>query len=190
VEDEVGAEHRGDRAGRADERHPAAGVDHRERRRRDQTADEVEAEVAQVTEVVLDVVPEDPQEQHVEAEVEDVGVEEHGRDRAERDDLVPGDRADALGELVVGDRPRLDRLEGEELLGDGAPPVDELEQLAALEGEHQAEEDADVGGDERPVDERRAPRRVLVADGQDHQSTVRSRRRSDMLASRWTRLVA
>ena len=49
---------------------------------------EIEDREADVTEVVLDVVAEDPQEQHVARDVKDGAVQEHGRDDCEPDVLA------------------------------------------------------------------------------------------------------
>ena len=62
--------------------------DERLQRRRREPAEEVEDDEAHAAERVLDVVPEDPEEQHVAEQVEPVGVHEHGRERGDRPGLA------------------------------------------------------------------------------------------------------
>ena len=60
-----------------------------------QTADEVEGEEQDGPEAVLDVVAEDPQEQHVEPEVGQAAVQEHRHEDGQGDLLVGEQLGDA-----------------------------------------------------------------------------------------------
>ena len=78
VERDVGAEHAGDRARRADRRaarEAGLGPDVRVGRR--PAAEQVEDQVAHVPEAVLDVVAEDPEVEHVPDDVGPAAVQEH-----------------------------------------------------------------------------------------------------------------
>ena len=95
---DVRAEESRDRSRRAD--HGVGGVRVREdeQQRRGDPADDVEEQKTYTTESIFDVVPEDPQEEHVEPEMQDVGVHEHRREQvADRGPLVDED-LDFLGE--------------------------------------------------------------------------------------------
>ena len=84
MENEVAAHHAGDRARRAetgDQRVVAQcerGGDVRQRS--DDARRQIERRVAEVPEVVLDVVAEDPEKQHVPQQVHEAAVHEHGRE--------------------------------------------------------------------------------------------------------------
>ena len=98
---------------------------------------------------VLDVVPEDPEEEHVSAEVEKAGVEEHrreDRDEARARRHPPGG---GVKETVGNERPAL-----EERFPTG--PLRDLE-----------EEDEDVRRKEQVVGERKGPPGNVVAE-RDH----------------------
>ncbi len=106
--------------------------------RRKHTGREVEGGVAAVPEVVLDVVAEDPQEQHVAEQVHQAAVHEHRHQEGE----VHG-----AGSLLQRDDGRLvadldpDRLRdvfaGSDLLGDGREGVGELLVVAHALEEHE-----------------------------------------------------
>jgi hypothetical protein len=61
------------------------------RTRRGDADEEIEDREADVPEMVLDVVTEDPQEQHVAGQVQDRSVQEHGREDGKPDVLVGED---------------------------------------------------------------------------------------------------
>ncbi len=112
-QEEIGAEHGRDGAARSEVRDlrvdgGAEGERHeRLERGRSKAAQEVEDEVAQPAERVLDVVAEDPEEEHVPGQVEDVPVHEHRRDARERP-VLADDRtgvvhlARVVGQVVDG----------------------------------------------------------------------------------------
>lgn len=79
-QDDVGTEDAGDGAGRADDGDERRWVDDDVGESGSETGHDVEHDVANVPQTIFDVVPEDPQEEHVEAEMQDVGVHEHRRD--------------------------------------------------------------------------------------------------------------
>ena len=82
----------------------------------------VEEQVQRPAEAVLDVVPEDPQEQHVEAEVQPSAVQEHRRDHREVDVLVREERR-ALGVVIAGRRVALQDVSPISLIVSGRPWV-------------------------------------------------------------------
>ncbi len=82
-QDEVAGQNAGDRAGGPDRRRCRARVDRRLERDRGEAGEHVEQREAQAAERVLDVRAEDPQEDHVAAEMQQPAVHEH---RAERRD--------------------------------------------------------------------------------------------------------
>ena len=117
---EIAAEHGRDGAARADVRDRRLDVarehqgDEGLRRGRRKAAEEVEDEVAEPAERVLDVVAEDPEEEHVAEQVRPAAVHEHRREPVSSP-AVPHLRAGALDlARVVGER------------GDGALQVGKL----------------------------------------------------------------
>ena len=106
-------------------------------RRRD-AAEQIEDQELHVPEAVLDVVAEDPQVQHVAAEVQPAAVHEHG-----------GENGRDVGPRMVREAPRHE-----------GPFVDELVAVLQLQ-----EEDQHVDGNEDVGDvRRRAPQGVVIAD--------------------------
>src|SRR5205823_13214612 len=99
-EHEVCAEDAGDRPACTDvgnarvQERPEPERHERLQRRRGQPAREVPDEETSAAERVLDVVAEDPEEQHVPEDVEPAAVHEHARERA----VVPGKRVPRGGE--------------------------------------------------------------------------------------------
>src|SRR3954449_6312442 len=145
-EHEVGAERRGDGAGRADGRHRRRRVDRDLGQSGERAAEEVEREEANPSEAVLDVVPEDPQVEHVAEQVEPAAMEELAGDERRRR---------LRQEVTVGPcrRPR-----GR----NDAPMADEVLDRRLAAAREQAElpgEDDETGDDQRQRDERRLPRR-------------------------------
>ena len=90
-EHDVGAEHAGDGAAGADGRRRGVDVDGDLQCGRRQSADQVEDEEPEAAHGVLDVVAEDPEEQHVEDDVQPAAVHEHaGKRRQPPRSQVPG----------------------------------------------------------------------------------------------------
>src|SRR5579884_4238043 len=142
-EDDVGAEHAGDGAAGADQRHGARRVDEDLGQSGDDTADQVEDRVLVVSERVLDVVAEDPEEEHVEADVRPTTVHElRGQERVE---LMP-----------VRD-----------LVRDRAPAQDKIFNLRVRKRQH-VEEDEGVEHDDGVVDDRREAAAVVLVADRDH----------------------
>ncbi len=145
---QVAAEHAGDRAAGADERHVAGRSDEHLRGRRRHPADEVEEDEPRPRHRVLDVVAEDPQVPHVEDQVQPAAVHEHRREQR-GPPREPGERrhVDVVGEL---ERPRPEQV----VPAFGRDPPPREEELNA--------EDDHVGGDERHRHGREAARRIVV----------------------------
>src|SRR5205085_11012806 len=74
------AEYARNRTGRTDGRDVRRRVERRMRERRGNAARDIEDCVADVTEAVLDVVAEDPEVEHVAADVQETAVQEHRRE--------------------------------------------------------------------------------------------------------------
>jgi hypothetical protein len=155
VEEEVRAEHCGDRPARPEVgdlgflRAAPAERDDGLRRRRGEAAEDVEEDEADASERVFDVVPEDPEEEHVAEQVAPAGVQEQrGEDRRRPvlSDLGAAvlDLARVVGEIV--DRRREAGISACVLVED--------------EGEH-------VRGDEPDRDDREMPSGDVVPEG-DH----------------------
>ena len=86
IHHEIGAHHAGDRAARAHHRHRRVRVRPRLRQRGRHAAQQVEDDEARVAHAVLDVVAEDPQVEHVAADVHQAAVQEHrGEQRDQRE---------------------------------------------------------------------------------------------------------
>jgi len=143
IEHDVGAEHAGNRPRGTDRRHARRGIHHRVGQRGDQAAREIEEEVSGVPEAILDVVAEDPEVEHVPAEVQPPAVKKH---RHEHGDDVRQQRA--------GQVPETRRNEGdvEQHRLDLRPEGD-------LPEKHQHVDD-----DEDDVDHRRGASRVVVSE--------------------------
>ena len=137
-EHEVRAQRRRDRPGRADRRDRRGRVDGDLREAGERAAEEIEAEEAEPAEAVLDVVPEDPQVEHVAEQVQPAAVQE-----------LAGHQRRGLVRQVVAAAPG-----GGQFGRDDAPLRDEgIERGLAAAG-HQAElpgEDDEAGDDERSV---------------------------------------
>src|SRR5215211_726011 len=143
---EVGAEHRRDGPARAEVRdlrvrRSAGGErDDRLERRRREAAEKVEDDVAHPAERVLDVVPEDPEKEHVPGEVEPAAMHEH----------------------------RADDVHGPVLAHDGARPVDlarlvrQLVHRVVEVGQLVEEPDGDVDCDQRRGHDRKGACRGVV----------------------------
>jgi len=122
-----------------------------------QTGNQVEGEETEMPHAVLDVVPEDPQEPHVGDQVHPTAVHEHagehgdGREAAKFAGWQTGRQLD--------DTARTRR----QLGGDGAVNADGAGQRRYIQpGALNQEPDGDIGSHEKPRDEWREGRRVLV----------------------------
>ena len=103
---QVAAEHAADRARRADGRNDRAAVEQDVRQARREPAREVEQHEPQVPEAMLDVVAENPEEQHVAAEVPPPAVQEHrGQERRPVRKWDERRQIGADGELARDDAP-------------------------------------------------------------------------------------
>ena len=190
IEDDVAAQDARDGARGAERRHQRIGPDRDLQRQRRDPREQVEDDEAHRPHGVLDVVAEDPQEEHVAAEVQQAGVGEHaGEDRRPRGDaavrqaLVARDGRALLDEVavlarmgqLVGDRPVVverglrERVPGE---------VDPRLRL-------QEEVDEDVDHDQRDRDDRRAVGREVVLEREQGPGRLPAPGRSQ----RTTRLV-
>jgi hypothetical protein len=112
---QVTAEHAGHRAGRPDRRDRRVRINEDLTRVGGQAAQDVEHDELDRSHGVLDVVAEDPQEQHVAPEVQQASVHEHRREqRQPRRGVGSATRrvADLIARVrdLVGDRPVLDRV--------------------------------------------------------------------------------
>ena len=158
-EHHVGGHHAGDGAAGADHGHREdrrrVGADQPGRAhrggqglggRRRQAGEQVEGQEAAAPQRVLDVVPEDPEREHVAGQVHQAAVEEHAGEDGEgrRDDVA-----------------RPDVLEGEELVGDGAAHQDRVREAG---GELPAE-GRQVGRQDGPGDDRDLLAGDVVAQG-------------------------
>ena len=106
--------------------------------RRGDTAEQIEDQELHVPEAVLDVVAEDPQVEHVAAEVQPAAVHEHGAENG-RD----------VGSRIVREAP-----------GHECPFLDEPVAVLQLEQEDEHVDDDEDEGDVR----RRAPHGIVVAE--------------------------
>lgn len=198
-EDQIGAHHAGDRSRRADDRDGRPGPEGHLDDHGRHAGDDVEGGETERPEPVLDVVPEHPEEQHVEPEVREAPVEEHrGQDREVDvllgEDLGRGDRRGGdRGVVRAGLRLRLsdrERFALRDLARDRGVLVEEEVLVADLgEGGPAArldeEEDDDVDDDQQERDDRTADRRVEIPDGDDHRlSTLPAERRSSLACGR------
>ena len=175
-QDDVRAQRRGDRARGADERDRRVRVDHDLRERRRDPADEVEQQERDRAEAVLDVVAEDPQEQHVAEQVQPAAVQEHAR---EHPDVAWPEVGAGLER--VGDVGR-----------NGAPlPEERLEgRVAAGGGDRQLDREGhEAGADEGQGDERRPARRVPIPE-RDHWSASGERWPSGLGSGRCRRAAS
>lgn len=95
-EHDVSAEDTGDGSRRTDRWDVGGGVEGDVGERGGEPGDEVEDREADVAEPVFDVVPEDPQEEHVEAEMQQIGVDEHRREDGEEPGTLTELRLDGI----------------------------------------------------------------------------------------------
>ncbi|KKX90117.1 hypothetical protein UF38_00120, partial [Vibrio parahaemolyticus] len=77
IEQQIGGEDAGNGAGGADQRGLRAGIDEEMHRSAEQAADQIEGEEADMAHGVLDIVGEDPKEQHVADEMHPAAMHEH-----------------------------------------------------------------------------------------------------------------
>jgi len=102
-QDDVRAENSGDRAGRPDDGQRRVRIEEDEEQRGSDAADEVEDQETYAAESIFDVVPEDPQEEHVEPQVQDVRVHEHGGEQRHDGRPLRDDRSELEGGTVSDD---------------------------------------------------------------------------------------
>lgn len=86
--DEVGPHHRGDCARGPDDRQRACRLGDDVGDRRNHSAGEIERGERDSSEAILDVVPKDPEEQHVQPKVDQTAMEKQRRDNRDQDALV------------------------------------------------------------------------------------------------------
>src|SRR6185437_565548 len=89
IEQDVAAEHSRDRTTCPDERIVRAREDDGEDKTGEDTADQIEDEIGQVSELILDVITEDPEEEHVARDMQQTAVQEDGGDNRNRVLAVP-----------------------------------------------------------------------------------------------------
>ena len=82
MEEQIGPEHAGDGAAGADRRDVGQRAEAGVGEGRGVAREQVEEQIADVPQPVLDVVAEDPEEEHVAQEVPPAAVQEHGEERA------------------------------------------------------------------------------------------------------------
>jgi hypothetical protein len=172
VQEHVAPEHTRDRTRRAEARHEgvAMGGDGREHvgQGREYSAGEIEEQVAQATQLVLEVVPEDPEVEHVAEKVREAAVHEHRYQQRQVHGAGSGPEARLLERLAAGlildhARGRHDVPTGHDLLRDRRERVGEaiVRSHALEENEH-----GDVGGDQQVgQDRRQGSIGVVVGDG-------------------------
>ena len=93
--DEVAAEHAGNRSRRADDRHRGVCREDRVGPRRERAGHKVGREIAEAAQTMLDVVAEDPQKQHVPAQMRQTRMQEQGKEQGLQ---AGGDGPVAVGE--------------------------------------------------------------------------------------------
>ena len=174
-QDDVGAQDAGDGAGRAEAGDDRARIDEDVRQAADDAGGNVEERVGQVADAVLDVVAEDPQEEHVAGEVEPAAVHEDAREERQPDRRRPRLLGHLDGLAIDRDRLWLGQIHaGRDLEGDRAVAVRELGALGAGPGALQEQEDEDVDRDEGERHEGGpVPALVLVAD-REHRADDRA----------------
>ena len=146
----------------------------------DEPAHQIEDQVGDRAHAIFDVVPEDPEEQHVAADVEPAPVQEHGVEHRQPDLLVGKVAVRAVqrigavarGVVLVAER-------GRDLLVGQGPPFDHFTRDGGVfvaeggvvrvgaEGPLDEDEDQDVGRDEQNGDDGKSPRRVVILE-RDH----------------------
>ena len=139
----VGSENTRDRARSADHGNGRARARRHLRERRGDAAGEVEERVADVSQSVLDVVAEDPEEEHVSRDVREPGVQEHVTDQR-----------GGAGERM-----------GRQLRGDEGPAAEGVGVSACRRGRHLQAEDAEVERDQRVVDAGHRVRGQMITNG-------------------------
>jgi hypothetical protein len=181
--DEIGAEHRRDGPGRAQVGDHGVRSDRDLGGRRRESAQDVEDEVERRAQLVLDVVAEHPQEQHVAQDVQPPSVQKHRHEDGVPPHLLAALLSVPLHELtslglrdveLIRDRSNRVRPTLVEVLGVAHLVWDErvaeeelLLILGALEDRLPKQERRDVQHDDRERDEGKPGGRVLVLEG-DH----------------------
>ena len=112
IEHEIRAHDTGDRAARANHRDDGVGRRERLTERSRNAAQQVEREEASVAHAVFDVVPEDPEIEHVPCDVQEAAVKKHRCEHADPGE-VRGDEAEREHELIDG-RPERELIQKDE----------------------------------------------------------------------------
>jgi hypothetical protein len=149
MQQHIGAEHTGDGAARAHHGNGRARVDRALHHGRSDPAQEIEDEVARVAHGVLDIVAEDPEEQHVHPEMHEAAMHEH---RGEHGGPARYDR-ERRNHLAVTEQPC------------GYHPELHDRRLAAIVAKRKLpKKDENAGPDQRPGDDRLDLARIVVGD--------------------------
>ncbi len=125
---------------------------------------------------MLDVVAEDPQEEHVAAQVEQAAVHEDAGEQGEPDRVWTGLLRDLDGSAADGDLRRFDQVDPvRDLERDGAVAVGEV--LATWSpGALEKQEDGDVDGDDGQAHDRRAVAALVLVGDRQHRPDDSARR--------------
>src|SRR5215207_5425851 len=161
VEHQIGAHHPGDRPGGTDGLHWGCWLHEHVCRGGDQAADQVEAEEAAGPHAVLDVVSEDPEEEHVAEQVSPAAVQEHREDRREPIDRLLIDSARHSAAQGHGEPDA--RLVGE-LAWHESEVANRGRERDLAAGTLDDHPDRHRDADEQPGHPRGVERRILVAD--------------------------
>ncbi len=162
IENQIGAHDAADGARGPDGRDLASGGGDDVRAGRDQPAQEVEDEIAQVPHRILDVVPEHPQEPHIAEQVSPAAVHEHGSEGC-----LPAQPAEAA--TLAAEVHPLPGLRGPcDLSGYHSVAADRLHEALARAGVLHEQPHAYVDCDEDESDVGSELGRVLVAQGEEH----------------------
>src|SRR5207245_1890168 len=168
VEHEIRGHAPGDRTGRAEARDHRRWIARHVREAGDDPAEQIEEQIFDRAERLLDVVPEDEEEQHVPADVQPATVHEHRREEREPE-RVRTRRLVDLDRRPIGQREDLwtdDVAARRDLRRHRAVPVGEGRIRELIE------EDEDVEGDDREIDDR-DPRPVVLVTERDHGRRLR-----------------
>ena len=174
-EDRIGAQGDRDRTRRTYEGNRGRGVHHHEGGGRHQPAEQVDAQIPEVSEGLLHIVAKDPQKPHVENDMGHAAVEEHRREESQKHVLVGNGRRLGSGSAHVADD-LLDAQRGAgcHFTGNCGPLIEEylliLDRALLL---HQ-EEDAEIDGDEKECHPGCDPGRVDIAQWKQRRSSRRA----------------
>lgn len=151
VKNDVGAHYAGDGAAGSESGDRGMEIEEDVGEVRADAACEIEEEVGEMAEVVLDIVAEDPEEEHVAGDVQEAHVKKHAGEEGEEggfEAYVAGEEAADVG-------------------GDGGVGIEKDFVLSRREGEL-VEEDDDVGQDEKRIDYGRGAVGVEIFERDEH----------------------